>query len=173
MGKAWAALGCCLFAFTGCGGGDPASEPPLQERLTLTYDISQSMGERTMSRREVLRFEEAGEGRFLMHRTVRENVGDYEHDPLPVDGHFIYNEALTANIGGNDIWMDPVQLASGRLKDLGRLAIAEGSYNGQDVYVLSWDEDHKAYYAKDTGLCEGSVLELRDRQIRETVVRVH
>jgi hypothetical protein len=34
-------------------------------------------------------------------------------------------------------------------------------------------EDHKAYYAKGTGLCEGSVQEIRDKQIKETVVRVH
>ena len=86
--------------------------------------------------------------------------------------HHHFNEVLTANIGGNDIWFDPMQMASGKLRDLGKLEITEGRYNGRDVFVLHWDDDHKGYYAKDTGLCEGSVQEIREKQLRETVVRV-
>jgi len=167
------ALSFFIFLVVGCGGEESVKEPPLKGNMTLTYSISQSMGSKSLSKTETLRFEKTGDDQFLLHRTASEDFGDHEADPLRVDGFFIYNELLTANIGGNSVWMDPVQLASGKLKDLGKLEITEGTYNGREVYVLHWDEDYKAYYAKDTGLCEGSVQEIRDKQINETVVRVH
>ena len=164
-----------LFVLVLIGGGGDASvgEAPLKENMTLTYDVTQSLRGKSLHKIETVRFEKTGENQFLLHRMVREDYGDYEADPLQVDSYFIYNEVLTANVGGNDIWNDPKQLVSGKLKDLGKLKITQGTYNGRDVYILHWDDHYKAYYAKDTGLFEGSVEEIRDKQIKETIVRVH
>ena len=172
-GRILSAILLFVFLLSGCGGDESVKEAPLKEDLTLTYNITQSLKDKTMFQTEIFRFEKTGENQFILHRTVKDKYGDNKVDPLEVDGYFIYNEVLTTNVGGTDIWMDPVQLASGKLKDLGKLEISEGTYNGREVYILHWDKDYKAYYAKNTGLCEGSVQEIRDKQIKEIVVRVH
>jgi len=167
-----AAFAVFMLGFTGCGKNSGV-KAPLKENMTLSYSVETLYKGRRMDKTDTFRFENNGGSRFTCIHMVTDEFGTREADRLQMDGYFVYNKVLTANVGHNDIWRNPKELASGKIKNMAKLKITQGTYNGRDVYTVNWDEGHRAHYARDTGICEGYVYEDKARRIKETVKRIH
>ncbi len=156
-----------VLSFTGCTKNS-SKNAPLQQDMTFIYSKSLDAKDRQMNEEITLKFEKVGDDLFIYNRTVTEPDYVYEADPIQVTGYLKYNKVMDVLAGGYNLWWDPKKLASGKL---GNLKVTEGTYNGKDVYVLDWGSGQKAYYAKDTGFCEGSVTQTE--MATETVTRIN
>lgn len=169
MNKIILAAAMLLYLAPGLPGctGKSSSEAPLQQDMTFTYSKSMEYDGDVKNEEITLSFEKAGDDLFIYNRTVAEPDYVYEADPVKVTGYLKYNKVMDVLVGGYNLWWDPATLASGKM---GKLEITEGTYNGKDVYVVEWGPNQTAYYAKDTGFCEGSVT--RSDMATETLVRI-